>query len=152
MLSQPDPGEDYEFAILGASHHNALSDLALRTHALGEIDDDGLLALFYSAIDVFVLPSTEDNLPNTIMEALACGTPSVAFSIGGIPDMIKHKINGYLCRPFSSQGLADGIRWVLDDELRWHHLSAAARDKVLTDYSPELIANRYLDLYQQLVE
>jgi glycosyltransferase involved in cell wall biosynthesis len=63
----------------------------LKTHYLGRLNDDISLALVYAAADIFVAPSIEDNLPNTVMEALACGIPSVAFKIGGMPDMIEHQ-------------------------------------------------------------
>ncbi len=152
ILAESELGSDVELAVLGGYHRNEPMGLSIRTHALGEIQDDERLTLVYSAVDVFVLPSTEDNLPNTIMEAFACGTPCVAFSIGGVPDMIDHGTNGYLCRPFESQDLADGISWVLDDEVRRKNLSAYARQKVLKEYSPEVIVDQYLDLYQQILK
>jgi glycosyltransferase involved in cell wall biosynthesis len=152
ILAESELGSDVELAVLGGFHPKKSTSLSVKTHALGEIQDDRRLTLFYSAIDVFVLPSTEDNLPNTIMEAFACGTPCVAFSIGGVPDMIDHATNGYLCRPFESPDLADGISWVLDNEVRRKNLSANARQKVLKEYSPKLIADQYLDLYQQILK
>jgi glycosyltransferase involved in cell wall biosynthesis len=68
-----------------------------------------IVALLYAAVDVLVTPSRQDNLSNTIVESLACGTPAVAFDIGGMPDMIEHKINGYLAKPFDTSDLAAGI-------------------------------------------
>ncbi len=150
ILKQSNLESELELAILGASQNKSMMDLATKTHALGEINDNLTLALFYSAIDVFVLPSMEDNLPNTIMEALACGTPCVAFDIGGVPDMIDHEVNGYLCRPFESQDLADGISWVLEDDDRRKGLSDNARQKVIANYAPKVIAHQYLDLYRQI--
>ena len=151
ILNKSNLESEFDLVILGAYQNKIMMDLAIKTHALGEINDNLTLALFYSAIDVFVLPSMEDNLPNTIMEALACGTPCVAFDIGGVPDMIDHEENGYLCRPFESQDLADGISWVLEDDDRRHRLSDNARQKVITNYSPQVIAQQYHDLYRQII-
>ena len=139
-----------ELAVLGASDCVEIMELPIRTHALGEIHDDEQLTLFYSAIDVFVLPSIQDNLPNTIMESLSCATPCVAFEIGGLADMLDHGINGYLCRPFEAQDFAAGIAWVLEDEERQKFLSNNARQKVLSTYAPKVVANQYLDLFSQI--
>jgi glycosyltransferase involved in cell wall biosynthesis len=118
---------------------------------LGWLADDISLALVYSAADVFVCPSREDNLPNTVAEALACGTPCAAFAINGLPDMIEHRKNGWLARPFDSAGLADGIRWLArhpqQDQLR-----RAARDKAVSEYSMALMEERYVTLYADLLK
>lgn len=118
---------------------------------LGSFPDDKSLALVYSAADVFVCPSREDNLPNTVAEALACGTPCVAFATGGLPDMIKHKQNGWLARPFDSADLAQGIDWVIrhheQDQLR-----LVSRDKAVTDYSMAVMGNRYMALYGDVLK
>ena len=92
IISNSNLRSDLELAVFGASRSNNPTDLALNTHYLGEIHDEMTLSAFYSAVDVFVVPSIEDNLPNTVMEALSCGTPCVAFKIGGVPDMIDHKV------------------------------------------------------------
>jgi len=72
------------------------------------------LSLLYNAVDIFITPSLADNFPNTILEALACVTPVVAFNTGGIPDLVKHKLTGYLAEYKSSKSLAQGIEWILD--------------------------------------
>nr|WP_281719803.1 glycosyltransferase family 4 protein [Nitrosomonas nitrosa] len=114
---------------------------------LGNFSDDSALAAVYSAADVFVCPSREDNLPNTVAEALACGTPCAAFAAHGLPDMIDHRKNGWLAKPFDSTELAEGIRWLAEhpqpDQLRH-----AARGKALSDYSMTVMGDRYMALYQ----
>jgi glycosyltransferase involved in cell wall biosynthesis len=116
-----------------------------------KLNDDISLALVYAAADIFVAPSIEDNLPNTVMEALACATPSVAFKIGGMPDMIEHQENGYLAKPFEVEDLARVINWVLEDTERYNQLCIRARQKVEQQFTLELQAEKYLELYSDIL-
>ena len=109
------------------------------------------MARLYASVDVFVTPSLSDNLPNTIMEAMACGTPCVGFSVGGIPEMIDHKENGYVARYKDARDLADGIRYVISEE-NHARLSQAAREKVMRCYSEEAVAKRYIAEYSEQSE
>lgn len=127
------------------------STLPLPSRSVGRLSDANELAALYSNADVFVAPSTQDNLPNTIMESLACGTPVVAFRIGGIPDLIEHQVNGYLAEPFDTADLARGIAWVLEDAERLARLRAAARAKAEREYEITAIARRYLALYEDIL-
>ena len=102
----------------------------------------------YSMADIFILPSLEDNLPNTVMESMACATPVVAFNTGGIQDMVEHRVNGYLAGYRSAQDLAYGINWVLKNR---ENLSAKSRKKVLENFNNEMVANQYINLYQSLL-
>lgn len=117
---------------------------------VGHITDDGILATLYSAADVFVLPSIIDNLPQTMIEALSCGTPSVGFKIGGVPDMIEHKENGYLAEPFEAKDLANGIEWVLCNSEE-KCLGRKARSKVERENSNGLIGGKYRKLYESIL-
>ena len=101
-----------------------------------------------NAADVFVLPSLSENLPNTIMEAMACGVPCVAFKVGGIPEEIDHLRNGYVATYRDAADLAKGIAWVLQ-EADYESLSQNAVHKVAQNYSQQSVAVRYLDVYQQ---
>lgn len=125
-------------------------EIKMEIHSLGRIPDDATLSFVYSAADVFIAPSLQENLSNTVMESLACGTPVVAFNIGGMPDMIDHKRNGYLAKPFECQDLAEGIVWVLEDDEKCLQLSESARKKVLENYESTNIAHRYLNLYEKI--
>jgi glycosyltransferase involved in cell wall biosynthesis len=144
--------ERAEAVIFGASRPEHDPDMGLPAHYTGRLHDDISLALLYAAADVFVAPSVQDNLPNTVMEALACGTPCVAFDIGGMPDMIEHERNGYLARPFETGDLAHGISWVLEDDERHQRLAHRARQKAEHEWPLELQAQRYLALYTEVVE
>lgn len=103
----------------------------------------------YNSVDAFVLPSLSENLPNTIMEAMACGVPCVAFDVGGIPEMIDHKENGFLARFQNVEDLANGIRYVLSPENN-ERLGKAAREKVLECYSEKIVAQQYIEVYEQI--
>lgn len=117
---------------------------------VGYINSPEQMALLYNSVDLFLIPSLEDNLPNTIMEAMACGTPCVGFNTGGIPEMIDHKVNGYVANYKDAEDLANGIRWVLEDA-DYEQLSQNARKKVEEYYSEAVVAKQYKELYQKLL-
>lgn len=112
----------------------------------GYIADDVHLALIYSSADVFVAPSLQENLANTVMESLGCGTPVVAFNIGGMQDMIQNGINGILVKPFSTDEMAEGIKKA--SKLKNTEISENT-DSV---FSIQKIANQYMNLYMKAKE
>ena len=113
------------------------------------IDNEEDMVQLYNSVDAFVLPSLSENLPNTIMETMACGVPCVAFDVGGIPEMIDHKENGFLARFQNVEDLANGIRYVLSPENN-ERLGKAAREKVLECYSEKIVAQQYIKVYEQI--
>jgi len=127
-----------------------MSSRFVNVRALGRLTDDIALALMYSAADVFVCPSREDNLPNTVAEALACGTPCAAFDVNGLPDMIEHRKTGWLATAFDAADLAAGITWLAThpDPQQLRH---AARAKAEAEYSLPVMAKRYATLYAELL-
>jgi len=139
-----------ELIIFGNRDAKNVPDFPIKTTFLGTIFDDEKLAICYSAADVFLAPSLEDNLPNTVMESLACGTPVVAFKTGGIPDMVQHQQNGYLAEYRSSEDLARGIAWVYSANPQV--LSANSRKKIEDDFSEHIIARRHIELYESLLK
>ena len=151
-LSKSGLQDKIEVVVFGFSEPNRPLNLGFKTHYLGRLNDQTSLAIAYSAADVFVAPSIQDNLPNTVIEAIACGTPCVAFKIGGMPDMIEHQQNGYLAQPYDIEDLAKGIAWILADDDRYLHLAHRARQKAEQGFTLELQARRYLDLYNEIVE
>lgn len=118
----------------------------IKTYSLGTIRDVNIMSRLYAACDCFVTPSLQDNLPNTIMEAMSCGTPCVGFRVGGIPEMIDHCDNGYVAEYCNATDLAKGIEYVLD-AANHARLSVAARMKVERCYSEQAVARRYLEVY-----
>lgn len=139
-----------ELLIFGNKNNEMELGLTIPTFYSGVINDDEKLALLYAAADVFLVPSLEDNLPNTVMESLACGTPVVAFSTGGIPEMIDHQQNGYLAKYKSVEDFSDGIFWIYNHPSKTE-LTKAAREKVLTNYTFELVAEKHIQLYKKLL-
>ncbi|KAF3888365.1 MULTISPECIES: glycosyltransferase family 4 protein [Nostocales] len=150
-LSQSRWCERLELVIFGSSQPQNPPKFGFQSYYLGTLNDDISLALLYAAVDVFIAPSTDDNLPNTVMEALACGTPCVTFNIGGMPDMIEHQKNGYLAQPDNTEDLAQGVAWILENKERHEKLCYFARFKVEQEFTVEKQAYRYLALYDELV-
>ena len=138
-----------ELVVFGSSQPDGQTDLGLKTHYLGKLSDDISLAQVYAAADIFVAPSLQDNLPNTVVEAISCGTPCAAFKIGGMPEIIEHYSNGYLAQPFEAEDLAKGIVWILENKERHQKLGDRAREKAEHEFSLELQAQRYEALYTQ---
>lgn len=141
----------FEMVVFGSSAPSADHQLNYPVTYMGTLHDEISMTLLYSAVDVFLLPSLSENLPNTVMESLSCGTPVVAFNIGGNPDMIDHKKNGYLAKPYDPADLARGISWVLEDKERWKLLSKNARTKVVREFAIEKVARRYVELYREIL-
>jgi glycosyltransferase involved in cell wall biosynthesis len=117
---------------------------------VGKISSPERLARLYAAADVLVAPFIEDNLPNVVLEALACGTPVVAFSAGGIPDAVEHQRNGILVPVGDADALADGIAWVLDP-VRKPALDAAARATAQARFDIVQCARTYRDLFAEII-
>ena len=138
----------YEVVILGGHAEEVVEQLPLKAHPLGYVNEEQRIVDVYNAADVFVLPSLSENLPNTIMEAMACGLPCVGFKVGGIPEEIDHKQNGYVANYRSAEDLARGIQWILN-EADYESLSRNAIQKVVRNYSQQSVALRYAEVYQQ---
>ncbi len=139
-----------DIVIFGEGSRKTWQHAGFTWHSLGTLRDEVALSLAYNAADVFVAPSLQDNLPNTVLEALACGTPGAAFAIGGMSDLITHQSNGWLAREQAADDLAAGIEWIFDDATSDRRLRAAARSSAVERFSPERISARHLQLYREL--
>jgi glycosyltransferase involved in cell wall biosynthesis len=118
---------------------------------LGVLEDDKAIARAYSAADVLVVPSIEDNLPNSVLEAGSCGVPTVAFRIGGLPDLIEHAHSGYLAEPFNIEDLAAGVSWLIADPHVAEQAGKFARRHVIANYSYRVVAQQHAELYSKLI-
>ncbi len=142
--------ENIELVVFGQIKEEIKSVLPVSVHPMGYLDEEKKIALLYNAVDLFVTSSLEENLPNTIMEAMACGTPCVGFNIGGIPEMIDHLLNGYVAKYKDVEDLSQGIEWVLDNN-KDDNLSEFCIKKVHSAYSEEIVTRNYISLYKQIL-
>ena len=136
-----------ELVVFGQLAPRNPPDMGFPDHYLGHLHDDFSLRALYSAADALVVPSRQDNLPNTAVEAQACGTPVVAFNIGGLPDIVDHQRTGYLAKPFDTEDLARGIKWILEEGSRTA-IKARAREKAVRCFSSAVVSAKYINLYK----
>ena len=142
---------DVHCVIFGQSEPESPPCLGLPIHWLGHLNDDITLSLLYSAVDVTVVSSRQENLPQTATEAQACGCPVVAFNTTGLTDVVEHKHTGYLAEAFSVNDLAKGILWVLADKDRHAKLSFQARQRAVSLWSDEVVVPQYMEVYKRAI-
>lgn len=118
---------------------------------LGRVQSDILLSVFYSLADLFVIPSRQDNLPNTVLESMACGTPVVGFDTGGISDMVRPGETGWLAEVGNTRALRAAITEGLSNDTERHRMSTRCREIVETEYPLKIQAQRYRALYNQMI-
>ena len=151
-LKQSGWQDKLELVVFGASPPETPVDLGFKVHYLGSFQDDTSLALMYSAADVVVVPSMQEAFGLVAAEALACGTPVVAFAATGLRDIVDHQQNGYLAQPFEASDLAKGIAWIVEDSDRYKQLRLEARKKAEQAFDVAIQAHRYLPIYESLVK
>jgi glycosyltransferase involved in cell wall biosynthesis len=140
--------DNIELVVFGSHKPKIRLNPGFEVHYVGNLSDDISLVTLYSAVDVTIVPSLQENLSNVIMESLSCSTPVVGFDIGGNSDLIKHKINGYLSRPYESLDLSIGILWTLKNSV---NLGLNAREMVVRKFDYNVIAPLYRDLYDEIL-
>ena len=143
--------EDYELVIFGNPRQGSKYINSIKVLFLGQIKDDNILREIYSAGDVTVVPSLIEVFGQVITESMACGTPVVAFNTTGPAEIIAHKENGYLAEAYDPKDLAYGIKWVVEDLKRIEMLSQNAVKNVEENYSSEIIAKKYVNLYKRIL-
>jgi glycosyltransferase involved in cell wall biosynthesis len=142
---------DSEVFVLAVGYGSKNNDLGARAKTIESVDDELAMSFVYSAADVFVVPSLQDNFPNTALEALACGLPVVAFDVGGIPDMVRNDCTGILVEPGNSRALGETIGELLNNEGRRRQMSANCRRIAVEEYAMDVQARRYEELYTSLL-
>ncbi|MBZ0180311.1 MAG: glycosyltransferase family 4 protein [Melioribacteraceae bacterium] len=143
--------EKIEIIVMGAGDQSHFKEIPFKTIFTGRLNNDKEIVNCYNAADLFVAPSIQDNLPNTVMEALSCGVPTAAFNIGGMSDMIDHKLNGYLADEVSPVKLAEAINWLVEKLSATNNLRINAREKVLNNFTEKIVAQKYLELYKSIL-
>lgn len=138
--------------IFGASTPRESINFPYPVEYIGRLYDDISLVLLYSAADVMLVPSQQESFGQTASEAMSCGTPVVAFATSGLIDIIDHKKNGYLAASFEPVDFAQGLAWILEDDERWNILSYNARKKVVDTFDINIVANKYINLYEEILE
>ncbi len=140
-----------ELVVFGKLKEDVYKQLPFDIHNMKFISDTDKLVKIYNAADVFLLPSLQDNLPNTVMESMACQTPVVGFSIGGVPEMIIHEKTGFLAEARNSLSLATGLYQTLflNDTSQ---MGLAARERALELYAENVVAQQYLAIYNEALK
>jgi len=141
---------DIELMVFGAAESKKIHSLGFKAHFWGTVNDDRLLIDLYSAANVTVVPSLQEVFGQTASEAMACGTPVAAFGITGLLDIVTHKVNGYLAKPYSTDDLAEGIDWILGDQERYKELAGNARKSAVANFDIKKIADRMIHLYEEV--
>lgn len=150
-LSELGWSDQLELVIFGASEPRESLNVNFKIHYLGYCQDELTLVLAYSACDVMVVPSLQEAFGQTASEALACGTPVVAFESTGLLDIIDSHHNGYLAKSYEIDDLAQGISWILEDRQRYEKLSSNARQKAIAHFGVQSQAHHYSSLFENLV-
>lgn len=150
LTQNPELVEKVTLVVFGNRNNQLPPPFKIPVKFLGTINDDKILAQAYAAADAFLTTSLDDNLPNTVMESLACGTPVISFKTGGIPDMVEHKKNGYLANYKDAEDFMEGLNWIYNHPDR-ELINANARKKVMENFSEEIIAKQHTDLYKFLM-
>jgi glycosyltransferase involved in cell wall biosynthesis len=136
--------------VFGQSEPRDAPDIPFPIKWMGHIGDEATLTLLYSAADVMIIPSRQENLPQSGTEAHACGCPVVAFDCTGLPEVVDHCVTGYLAKPYQADDLAHGIGWVLGDKLRRSNLGFAARLRAEKLWSAGTVIPAYLNVYESV--
>lgn len=142
---------DVAVVIFGKNKSFDVGRLPFKVYEMSVVTSQQAMAELYNLADVYVTPTIEDNLPNTVMEALACGTPVVAFNTGGLPDMVDHLKNGYLAEFKSAADFAAGINYVLTSGQK-NEFAANARKKVLDNFTNDIVAKKYMAVYESILK
>jgi glycosyltransferase involved in cell wall biosynthesis len=150
-LSKSGWQDKIELLVFGSSQPQNPMDVGFKTHYLGRLEDQNL-AKVYAAADVMVVPSRYEAFGQTASEALACGTPVVAFDVTGLKDIVDRQQNGYLAKPYETEDLARGIAWVLEDPDRHQKLCRSARLKVEEKFTLQVQASAYKNLYEEILQ
>jgi len=136
---------------IGTYDQTALAGLPTARIDIPFVNDQHRLAEYYAASDLFASPSLSENLSLTICEAMACGTPVIAFPAGGTPEVVTHQENGYLARMSDSEDLAAGIAFFLEDPARLDRAGQAARLHIVDHFSARRMVDEYTELYEELL-
>lgn len=133
--------------IFGGKYDSSIDNLGFEVHYFGYVNEI-FLPIIYNISDLFIAPSLEENLPNTVIEAMSCGIPAITFEIGGLPDLINHGINGCMAQPKNADDLFECIKLGLNKK---NELGIEARKTIINDFTQKKQAYEYIKLYSQIL-
>ena len=143
--------ENIHLVTIGDGGHEISSEVGIDITGLGYISDDRVKSIIYSSADVFISPTRAEAFGLVVLESMSCGTATVAYGVGGILDLVRHKDTGYVATPESSEDLRNGLMFLYNDRERLKKMQVKCRDVVETEYKIELHANRYIEVYKKLI-
>ncbi len=144
-------GADVHLVVFGQSEPVSRLPHVFPVTYLGRLQDEFSMIAAYNSADLMLIPSLQDNLPQTAVEAHACGIPVIAFNVGGLSDVVNHKITGYLARPYDTEDFAQGIALLLNDNEKIEQMAQAARQVALKKFAAPVVANAYADIYRKVL-
>ena len=144
-------GVDVHLVVFGQSEPEHPIPFAYPVTYLGKFQDEISMISIYNSADVMLVPSRQDNLPQTAVEAQACGVPVVAFDVGGLADIVIHKVTGYLATPYDTDDFARGITMLLKDQKRYAQMVQAARQSAEAKFAESIVSDAYSKLYEELL-
>lgn len=151
LIGQHEEAERLLLVVFGDLKAGDIPDCGIETRYVGHIGDNEKLCQLYASADVAVMPSLQEAFGKTLIEAMACGAPVVAFDHGGPRDIVAHRHDGYLARPFRADDLAAGILWCLHEIAAGVDLGRRARAKVEAEFDIDVVAGRYDALYRRIL-
>lgn len=142
LLSKDNSLKNISVLIFGSAYNKEIANaIPFKTRFMGYLLDEYSTSLVYNASDVFIAPSLAEAFGYVVMEALSCGTPVVGFNVGGIPDMIRHKENGYLAKYKDADDVSEGIKFCLKNKIQGY---------LLPEIEPTLTVKRHVEMLDQL--
>jgi glycosyltransferase involved in cell wall biosynthesis len=133
--------------VMGEKGETLSEQLDINIYPVGYVEEDKLKALLYNAADLFLFPTRADIWSLVVQEAMACGIPSISFNVGGVPDLVRHKVTGFLAEREDVNSFRDAIIQSIEDKSKYQEMSAACRMTAVNEYKLDLQVARYLSLY-----
>jgi len=143
---------NFEVVIFGQGNNRDQTNYPFKINYLGNLNDDVSIRLCYSACELFVISSIQDNLPGTALESHACGTPVVSFNVGGLADIIEDNITGSLVEPFNIEDLTQKIKLIIEDDFYRKKLSQNCRNRAEQLWNQDIISEMYNNFYRSILD
>lgn len=151
LVAQRLPDVDLHFLAVGDTAEQEQIGRAIITF-VPYSSDSLVVASYYQAADIYLHAANSDNFPTSVLEALACGTPAIATSVGGIPEQIVHGETGFLVPPKDPEGMADHICRLLSDDAKLRSMSSAAADYARLHFDKNRMIEEYLNWFSEIVD